>query len=210
MTKNKITEIICIVDKSGSMHSIKGDAIGGLNSFLDEQRKVEGRANITIALFSDDYELLADGVDLNDFAGLDNDNYKPSGLTALLDAIGKTITNVKDRQELIPVDKDYIVAILTDGHENASVEYNRSAVMNLINEKTESGWQFIYLGANQDAIGEATSLGIKGMYAGNFVAKGDGASTAVLNASAMVTSYRSAGEMMSYVEADALRTGGNE
>lgn len=207
---SKITEIVCIIDMSGSMMSIKDDSIGGFNSFIEEQKKLDGETRITVALFDDQYELLADGIDLKEFEGLNDSNYRPRGMTALLDAIGKTVTNIDSKEDFIPVEIDYVVAILTDGAENCSREFNRDGIFKLISDKTEEGWQFIYLGANQDAIGEATSLGIKGLHAGNFVASGDGASTAVLNASEMIAGYRSAGFMMSYDDASSLRTGDKE
>lgn len=204
----KVTELICIIDRSGSMASIREDAIGGFNTFIEEQKKLDGEARITVALFDDQYELLVDSVDLQDFEGLNEDNFKPRGMTALLDAIGKTITNVTV-DGIIPEEKDYIVVILTDGMENMSREYNKTSIMKLIGERTEDDWQFIYLGANQDAIKEAGGLGIKGMYAGNFAASGNGASTAMMNVSAMTTSYRNMGEMSTYMEASIKSENGD-
>lgn len=192
---SKVTEIICIIDRSGSMMNIREDAIGGFNTFLEEQKKVEGKANITVVLFDHEYNVVADRVDVNEFEGLNYENFQPRGMTALLDAIGITISKVSEKNDK---DRDYVVAILTDGAENCSKEFNREGVFKMISEKTEEGWQFLYLGANQDAIGEATKLGINGSFAGNFVAKGNGASTAMLHASEMILSYRTVGEMTSY------------
>lgn len=183
------------------MSAVKDDTIGGFNTFLEEQKKLDGDARITVALFSDGFELLADRIDIHEFEGLNDKNYKPVGFTALLDTIGNVIGMFEDKG----VNKNYVVAILTDGHENGSREYDLETISSLISEKTEQGWQFIYLGANQDAIKEAGKLGINKDYAGTFVPDGFGTKTAILNASEMVSSYRSSGEMLRYADVDMTK-----
>ena len=212
MTKKGLTEIIFILDKSGSMWSIKQDAIGGFNSFVEEQKKLEGEAKVTLVLFSSGYigtpshKVVFEGKDIHEVEPLNETTYIPSGGTALLDAIGTMIDSVGNRLSSTheyEKPENVIFAILTDGEENSSREYSRDVVFNKVSHQTAKyNWQFIYLGANQDAIGEAGSLGIKGAYAGNFVADGLGTKTAILNASEMVLSYRATGQMMSYVDAE--------
>lgn len=193
MTK-ELTEIVFILDKSGSMHSIKSDAIGGFNAFVKDQLEQEGETKVTLVLFDDKIETLVDVYELTDAT------YKPSGLTALLDAIGLGIDNLTKRlseSEIQP--KNVVFAIMTDGHENASREYSADMVRNKIkNLQSEKDWQFIFLGANIDAVGTATNLGIKADFAGDFFAKGNGASTAMLNMSEMTSVYRATGKMASY------------
>ena len=108
------TEIVCILDESGSMNSIKEDAIGGFNSFLNEQKNLPGDVLMTIALFDHEYTLLCSGKDIKEIAPLDNNTYVPRGSTALLDAMGKSITELNKRNP-----KKAIVVVLTDGQENA-------------------------------------------------------------------------------------------
>lgn len=212
MPKKGLTEIVFILDKSGSMWSIKDDAIGGFNSFVEEQQKLEREAKMTLVLFSSDYydkpshQIVYEGKNIHEVEFLNDTTYKPKGGTALLDAIGNMIDSIGDRLSSTHEDEkpeNVIFSILTDGQENASKEFTRDAVFKKISHQSEKyNWQFIYLGANQDSIGEASSLGIAGSYAGNFVADGLGTKSAILNASEMVMSYRSTGKMMSYSEAE--------
>lgn len=213
MTKKDLTEIVFILDKSGSMWSIKDDAIGGFNNFIEEQKKTDGEAKVTLVLFSSSwdgdkpsYEIIYEAKDIKNVEPLTNETYKPSGSTALLDTIGHLIDNMGSRlnntnEEERP--ENVVFAILTDGQENSSKEFSRKTVFEKITHQTNTyNWQFIYLGANQDAISEAGNLGIKGSFAGNFVADGLGTKSAILNASEMVLSYRATGQMMSYVDAE--------
>lgn len=212
MTKKGLTEIVFILDKSGSMWGIKQDAIGGFNSFVEEQKKLDGEAKMTLVLFSSScyktpsHQVVFEGRDINEVELLSEETFIPSGGTALLDTIGNMIDSVGNRLSKTHEDEkpeNVVFAILTDGQENSSREYTRSIIMDKISHQTDKyNWQFIYLGANQDAIGEATSLGIKGIHAGNFVADGFGTKSAILNASEMVMSYRSTGQMMSYMDAE--------
>lgn len=163
MDKN-FTEIVCIIDKSGSMASIKDDAIGGFNNFLEEQKKVKGKAHLTLVLFDTDYQLVYDATDINRTKPLDEHTYKPEGTTALLDTIGRTVDKVGDRLANTPEDKRpgaVIVAILTDGMENASRKYEKNQIFDMIKrQENDYNWSFVFLAANQDAIATALSYGI--------------------------------------------------
>jgi len=147
--------IIFLLDRSGSMESCWDDTIGGFNSFVTDQKALGG--NLTLVQFDHEYYVAYENVDLKNVKPLTRETFKPRGSTALLDAIGKTIKNTSEVSTLI---------ILTDGHENASREYTKAHVKDLIEQKTKEGWTVMYLGANQDAFAEAGSMGI---HAGNTV-----------------------------------------
>jgi uncharacterized protein YegL len=202
--KNKRTEIVFILDKSGSMNSIKTDTIGGFNSFIAEQKKIEGDANVTLILFDNKVSVAYEGKDINEVEDLTEKTFVPSGLTAMLDAIGLGIDGLNKRLSEQKEQPDNVIfAIMTDGFENASIEYRKDIVKTKIeNMQKEKDFQFIFLGANIDAVGTAQGIGIKGMYAGTFVADGLGTKTAILNASEMVMSYRATGKMLSYTDVD--------
>jgi uncharacterized protein YegL len=175
-----LVELVVIIDKSGSMGGIRNDAIGGFNAFLSDQKKLPGEAKMTLVMFDDGYYLVHDGVDLKDVPDLDTKGYQPSGSTALLDAIGKTVDKVDKRNatrkaanEEIP--RMTIMAILTDGEENASTEYRRDQIKTLLTEKQEKeNWKIIYLGANVDAFAEARSMGISQQTTYTYSSSGQG------------------------------------
>lgn len=187
-------EIVLIIDKSGSMDTIKDDAIGGFNSFLTEQKDIERDANVTFVLFDDRYDLIHNGKDIHEVDELTKKTYRPSGTTALLDAVGRTVDRVGERlNELTNSEKpeNVIVFILTDGMENASSDYTKDQVKEMIqHQESKYSWEFIYGGANQDAFEEAGGLGIKAQNTFNFEATGQGTREAYENSSDMVASYR--------------------
>jgi hypothetical protein len=164
------TEIVAILDRSGSMASIREDAIGGFNSFLEDQQAVPGEARFTLVQFDNVYEVVYDAVDLRQVSPLSHGTFVPRGATALLDAVGRTIDDVGRRLHATPESQrpaHVIVAILTDGMENASTDYTLEQVRTLIDQQqTVYGWDFIYLGANQDAIrvGQSLSIAAKDSY----------------------------------------------
>lgn len=174
------------------MASIRSDAEGGLNEFLKEQKKLPGKAILTLAQFDHEYELLHDGVALEDVPKY---SLVPRGTTALLDAIGRTINTVDARLQKVPEayrPSKVIVVVVTDGAENSSKEFSREQVFSLIeNQKKVRDWEFLFLAANQDAIGVAGSLGIQN--ATNFVATPQGARDMGVYTSRLVGSYRSGG-----------------
>lgn len=187
-------EIVLIIDKSGSMDTIKDDAIGGFNSFLTEQKDIERDANVTFVLFDDRYDLIHNGKDIHEVEELTKKTYRPSGTTALLDAVGRTVDRVGERlNELTNSEKpeNVIVFILTDGMENASSDYTKDQVKEMIqHQESKYSWEFIYGGANQDAFEEAGGLGIKAQNTFNFEATGQGTREAYENSSDMVANYR--------------------
>lgn len=148
----KTVEIVCVLDRSGSMAGLEKDVIGGFNSFIEEQRKVKGKARVTLAIFDTQYTLVYDRIKLKNVPELTSEVYWPRGGTALNDAIGTTIANLKKGSK-------GIFLIQTDGEENASQEYTNDSIKRLVSKKEKKGWNFIYLGADIDAFGEGMSRG---------------------------------------------------
>lgn len=162
MDKN-LTEIIFLLDRSGSMGGLEADTIGGFNGFIQKQGQLEGETKVTAVLFDDKYEILWNGIDAREVKLTDKD-YFVRGSTALLDAVGKTILEVGYRLANTKEDKrpnKVIFVITTDGMENASREFTYAKVKELIKHQQEKySWEFIFLGANIDVEKEADSIGI--------------------------------------------------
>ena len=158
---NKITEVVFILDRSGSMGGLESDTIGGYNSMLEKQKNSDGSINVTTVLFDDRVEVLYDNVPLENVKPITDKEYFVRGCTALLDAVGSTIENVgKRHKDGIRPDKTLFV-ITTDGLENASTEFTYKKVKKLIGKKKEKhNWEFLFLGANIDAAAEAGRIGI--------------------------------------------------
>jgi Mg-chelatase subunit ChlD len=202
--ENKRAEIICVLDRSGSMESIRRDAIGGFNAFLAGQKAGDGECRITIIFFNDRIQALCLGEDIRNVEPLTDRTYVPAGSTALLDAVKFAITGALDRLHLDPdrrpigfkKDKNppqVIMAILTDGEENASRQATRSEIFELIQTcKQTHHWEFIFLAANQDAIREGARLGIDADRSVNFQATGAGIVGATARMSCMVSEAREA------------------
>lgn len=155
MTKRKEMDVVFLLDRSGSMAGIEKDTIGGYNSYLEKQRKNKLNNKITTVLFDNEYELLHDRVDIKDVKDITDKEYYVRGCTALLDAIGITITNLDKHVK----DNKVLFVITTDGLENASREYTKEKIKDLINK--HPNWEFLYIGANIDSYSEGASLGIK-------------------------------------------------
>lgn len=188
------SEIICIIDRSGSMGFIADDAIGGFNTFLEQQKKVPGEATLTFIQFDTEYEVVHENKPLDDVPKLDDSTYQPRGGTALLDALGKAIDSTGHRlskmSERNRPDK-VIVAILTDGEENSSNIYSLSKIKDMItHQKDVYNWEFIFLAANQDAFDEAAKLGIAQEDAFNFAATNEGVREAYVRMNCTVSEYR--------------------
>jgi len=161
MANQNLTHLVFLLDRSGSMQSIKSDVIGGFDAFLADQRSATGECTVTLAQFNDRYEVVYNGVPLAEVPPL---RLAPSGRTALLDSMGTLITDTKtDIDARAEDDKPatIVVAIMTDGHENASTEWRRPAIKSLVEQQTEVGWEFLYMGADQDAVEVGKGLGVK-------------------------------------------------
>lgn len=173
-----ITEIVCVLDRSGSMESIVDDAIGGFNTFLKTQKESPGEAVMSVVLFDDQYELLHSGKPLPAISRLDRQTYVPRGSTALYDAIGKTIDDVGERLARLAESErpnKVLFVILTDGHENASHKYTSQQIHQLItHQRNVYSWEFLFLAANQDAFVVSQGLGISGGNSLNFQATSQG------------------------------------
>lgn len=186
---NLSTEIICIIDKSGSMNSIKSDAIGGFNEFLKEQKEIDDDTKITLNLFDSKFKNLYKSLPIKESIELNDENYVPSSMTALYDAIGLSIDEAKERFKENTPDR-VLVVILTDGEENRSIEYDQKRIFDMIDEQSKNDWEFIFLAANQDAMKTASKLNIKGGNTMNFVPDSEGAREVYTQMSASVKSYR--------------------
>ena len=188
------THILCIVDRSGSMQPIAGDAMGGYNTFIESQRRLPGEAVLSLVLFDHEYQRLCDAVPLAEAPMLDAGNYVPRGTTALLDAIGRGIEQLRAAgvRDGAPRER-VIVAILTDGYENASTDYTQAMVAGRIDEmRLKHDWEFIYLGANQDAIAVAAQMNIRADRSASFDATPAGVAQAYHRMNEFVACSRSA------------------
>lgn len=178
MKNTKLTEMVFILDKSGSMVGLKDDTIGGFNSLLKKQKAKPGRALVTTVLFDSVIEVIHDHVDIQSVPELTRNDYEPGGRTAMLDAIGSTLDRVRKRQDKCDEAVDNtVVAIITDGMENSSREYSHKAVLSMIRNLKHKDWTFIFLGANIDAAEVAEDLGISREMAANYHADGKGTQT---------------------------------
>lgn len=163
--KNNITEIVFILDRSGSMSGMEGDTIGGFNSMIDKQKKKEGEAFVTTVLFSNESYTLHDRLPIDKVEHITEKDYYVGGGTALLDAIGDTIEHIDTihkyaRKEDIP--ENTIFVITTDGMENSSHRYSSKKVKGMIKDCEKKGWEFMFIAANIDAVETAEHIGIGG------------------------------------------------
>lgn len=176
--KENLTEIVFILDQSGSMAHLRDDTIGGYNTYVADQKKEPGEAYLTTILFDDNYVTLHNHINIQDVPELTTKYYRPGGCTALMDAIGKTINSVGNRLAHTPEEDrpaHVIFVITTDGYENASKEFTREQIKNMIQHQQEKySWTFLFLGAGIDAYQEAESIGIGGLYAMNVSADSAG------------------------------------
>ncbi len=176
--KKGLTELVFILDKSGSMGGLESDTIGGYNSMLEKQKAVEGECHITTVLFENNYELLHDRIDIKAVSPITEKEYSVGGSTALLDAIGMTINKIGNAQKHTADDyraEKVMFVIITDGEENSSREYSSEKVKAQIERQKEKyGWEFIFLGANIDAVETANRFGIGADRAQNYHADSEG------------------------------------
>lgn len=163
--RNDLTELVFILDRSGSMHGLEKDTIGGFNSVLERNKALPGDANITTILFDHRYTILHDRQPIRSVAPITERDYSPAGMTALLDAVGQAIRKIDN--VMAHTAEDYRAGkvqfvIITDGLENASREYSAQRVKQMIRDRQDrEGWDFLFLGANMDAIAVAGDMGIQ-------------------------------------------------
>ncbi|MDF2948178.1 MAG: hypothetical protein K0R07_188 [Sedimentibacter sp.] len=176
--KQNLTELVFILDRSGSMSGLEEDTIGGFNSMLEKQKNEVGEAFVTTVLFDNNYELLHDRMNIKDIKLITRNEYYVGGSTALLDALGTTINNIgytlsETKEENRP--EKIMFVIITDGMENSSHEFNHKKIKNMIeHQKSKYSWDFIFLGANIDAVETASSFGINEDRAVNFISDSEG------------------------------------
>lgn len=206
--KKNLTELVFILDKSGSMAGLEHDTIGGFNSMLNKQKEVGGECRITTVLFDNRYELLHDRIDIQAVGPMTEKEYQVGGATALLDAIGRTI------QKLVSVQKstaeefraeNVMFVIITDGEENSSREYSPQKVKSMIElEKEKYGWEFVFLGANIDAVETAGRFGISPDRAADYVPDGAGTELNFQMMSEAVATFRTT-QVMPQAPLEAIR-----
>lgn len=162
--KKNLTEMVFILDKSGSMQGLESDTIGGFNSMIERQKQQDGEALVSTVLFSNDSKVIHDRVDIREIEPLTDQQYYVEGCTALIDAIGEAIHHIGNvhkyaRAEDVP--EHTIFVITTDGMENASHKYSSEQVKTMVKRQKEKyGWEFLFLGANIDAVETAAHFGI--------------------------------------------------
>jgi uncharacterized protein YegL len=189
------TELVFILDKSGSMAGLEADTIGGYNSMLKKQKKAEGEAFVTTVLFNHHYELLHDRINVKGISQITEKDYEVSGTTALLDAIGfaiQKINNVQNHTSKNERAEKVLFVITTDGMENASREFTADKIKKMVQyHKEKYGWEFMFLGANIDAVSTAAQFGIDEDYAVDYYADEHGTQLNYQMVSEAVTNLRS-------------------
>ena len=204
---NNLTEIIFLIDKSGSMFSLTEDTIGGFNGFVAGQRARDGQAVLTTVLFSTDRKTLYSRRDIREVEPMTSRDYCPYGQTALLDAIGDTISEVQDKHDELPDTErpaHVLFVITTDGHENSSTTYKKSQIRKMVEHQRKGhGWEFIFLGADMDSMDEAYAMGIT--HTSPYIADSIGINTVYTSVSAAADSLRSTGQICDDWDSSALK-----
>ena len=191
---NNITELVFILDRSGSMSGLESDTIGGFNSLIEKQKKQDGECFVTTVLFDSELETIHDRAELSLIKPMTEDDYTVRGCTALIDAIGSTIEHIERihkyaRAEDVPEHTMFV--IMTDGMENASHRYSSKKVKKMIERRKEAdNWEFLFIGANIDAVETASHFGIGRERAVNYHADKNGTSVVYETVARAVGSVR--------------------
>lgn len=200
MTNSDLTQLLVIVDRSGSMSTCEEDMRGGLNQLFKEQAEVEGECVVDYVQFDTEYELVYTDKPVAEAEAV----LVPRGGTALLDAIGKSVTQLGEKlagREENDRPANVLVVIVTDGYENSSREWTKDRVKELIERQTnEWNWNFLFLGANMDAVAEAAAFGIS--HNNSLTYDGSNSSVAMASVSAYTTQYRGTGQVQSFTDED--------
>lgn len=218
MTKPNSTEIIVVLDRSGSMQSIAHDMQGGFNTFIEEQKTLPGDCKVSLMQFDSTYEVVYVAKDVHEVPPL---VIEPRGMTALLDAVGKAMTQTGERFAAMREEErpeKVLFVIITDGEENASMDFNRGKIFDMIShQRGVYNWEFMFLGANQDSIAVASSIGISTTNTVTFDANAIGTRAIYNGISEGVKRYRSSNSSRMddifnqdrYISiVDAIKTGG--
>jgi uncharacterized protein YegL len=197
--REDLTELVAILDRSGSMSWLVQDTIGGYNTFIEKQKQVPGEAVLTTVLFDDKYEILHNGVNIKEVSPITGKEYFPRGNTALLDAVGKTVNTIGEK--LSKMDEaerpgKVMFLIITDGEENSSSEFTQAQVKELVERQQNIyKWEFLFFGANIDSFAAAGGIGISQARTTNYSATGKGVSTTMDAMSLAASSYRKTGRV---------------
>lgn len=192
----KKTSIFMVVDKSGSMQSVRSDVIGSINAFIDEQKAVPGECKMTLAQFDseDPYCVTYDNKDIQEINHLTPNDYIPRGNTPLLDAIGRGITDLRAKIDAMRWNEKpeaIIFVVQTDGQENASTQYKLQQIKDLINKETNNGWEFVFLGVGPDAMTQSTSMGFSAANSISYAGSAASTQTVIRSTSSNIAQYRS-------------------
>ena len=203
--KKGLTELVFILDKSGSMDHLTSDTIGGFNSMIASQKQEDGEAYVTTVLFSSQHTILHDHINVQEVQPITEKDYYAMGMTALLDAVGNTIDLVGQRLSDTPEEErpeKVIFVITTDGMENSSKEFTKSKVKEMIEHQQDVySWTFMFLGANIDAVKEGTDLGIKSKFSKTYTASDIGTQS-IYKAVCDTVSYCRSVEEKAYASGD--------
>ena len=194
----ELAELVFVLDRSGSMSGMERAVIGGFNQLVEKQRRVPGRTLVSVELFDDRFDVLYDRTELDRVRPLTKREYYPRGCTALLDAVGRAIRHIARKQrEARPEERPghTLFVINTDGLENASREYTRERIREMVREEEKYGWEFLFLGANIDSYAEAHGLGIRAELTCNVVADAAGWEAQYESVSEAATCMRSVGSV---------------
>lgn len=199
--KNNITELVFILDRSGSMAGLESDTVGGFNAMIEKQKKQDGECYVSTVLFDNESEVLHDRVKLSEITPMTDNDYAVRGCTALIDAIGGAIRHIGNihkyaRAEDVPEHTMFVIT--TDGMENASRKYSSGKVKAMIeNQKEKYGWEFLFIGANIDAVETAATYGISSDRAVNYNADSKGTNILYESVSDAVCKVRSCARLSS-------------